>query len=68
MAVARMKTALDQLSDDQRAVVVMVSLEGMSYAAAAEALGIPIGTVMSRLARARAALATAVYGEAKHTP
>jgi len=68
MAVARMKTALNQLSDDQRAVVVMVSLEGMSYAAAAEALGIPIGTVMSRLARARATLATAVYGEAKHIP
>jgi len=68
MAVSRMSVALNQLSDDQRAVVVMVSLEGMSYAAAAEALGIPIGTVMSRLARARAALASAVYGEAKNTP
>jgi RNA polymerase sigma-70 factor (ECF subfamily) len=33
-------------------------LEGMSYAEAAEAIGIPIGTLMSRLGRARAALRT----------
>lgn len=65
MALAKMKTALDRLPDDQRAVLIMVGIEGMSYAATAETLGIPIGTVMSRLSRARAALALAVYGEAK---
>lgn len=64
MALAKMKTAIAQLPEEQRAVVVLVSLEGQSYAATAETLSIPIGTVMSRLARARAALAAAVYGEA----
>jgi RNA polymerase sigma-70 factor, ECF subfamily len=65
MALAKMKSALATLPEEQRAVLVMVGLEGVSYAAAAETLGIPIGTVMSRLARGRAALAMAVYGEAK---
>jgi RNA polymerase sigma-70 factor (ECF subfamily) len=45
--------ALAQLSEDQRAVVLLVSVEDLSYADAARALGVPIGTVMSRLSRAR---------------
>jgi RNA polymerase sigma-70 factor (ECF subfamily) len=45
------------LPEPQRAVVTAVDLVGLSYAEAAEALGVPIGTVMSRLSRARSALA-----------
>jgi RNA polymerase sigma-70 factor (ECF subfamily) len=45
--------ALDVLPDEQRSVLLLVSVEDLSYAEAAKVLGIPIGTVMSRLARAR---------------
>jgi len=45
--------ALDLLPEDQRAVLLLVSVEDMSYADAAKTLDIPIGTVMSRLSRAR---------------
>jgi RNA polymerase sigma-70 factor, ECF subfamily len=45
--------ALDQLPDQQREILVLVSLEEMSYREAAEIVGVPIGTVMSRLSRAR---------------
>jgi RNA polymerase sigma factor (sigma-70 family) len=48
--------AVGQLPDDQRSVLLLVSLEDVSYAEAARVLDIPIGTVMSRLARARARL------------
>ena len=48
--------ALDQLSADQRSVLLLVSVEDLSYAEAARVLGVPIGTVMSRLSRAREAL------------
>lgn len=45
--------ALAKLPDEQRQVVLLVGLEEMSYAEAAGVLGIPIGTVMSRLSRGR---------------
>lgn len=45
------------LPDDQREVMLLVCVEEFTYAEAAEIAGIPIGTVMSRLARARAKLA-----------
>lgn len=45
--------ALSQLPEDQRSVLLLVSVEDLSYAQVAEVLGIPIGTVMSRLSRAR---------------
>src|ERR1700686_3653589 len=48
--------AVGQLPDDQRSVLLLVSIEDVSYAEAARILNIPIGTVMSRLARARAQL------------
>jgi RNA polymerase sigma-70 factor (ECF subfamily) len=48
--------ALGLLSAGQRAVVLLVGLEGMSYGEAAKILGVPIGTVRSRLGRAREAL------------
>lgn len=48
--------AIGSLPDDQRAVMALVVIDGQSYREAAEALGIPVGTVMSRLARGRAAV------------
>jgi RNA polymerase sigma-70 factor, ECF subfamily len=44
---------LQSLSEEQRQVLLLVGLEGMSYAETADLLDIPIGTVMSRLARGR---------------
>ena len=46
--------ALATLVEDQRAALLLVVLEGLSYREVAEVQGVPIGTVMSRLARARA--------------
>jgi len=48
--------AFAHLSAEQRALLMLVSVEGLGYREAADALGIPIGTVMSRLSRARRAL------------
>ncbi len=48
--------AFADLSPEQRAVLHLIVVEGLSYQEAGEALGVPIGTIMSRLSRARAAL------------
>lgn len=58
--------AIADLPDDQREVLLLVCVEELPYREAAEVLGIPIGTVMSRLARARIALAeaTGIKGDA----
>ncbi len=53
LAVADLQAALDRLVPEQREIVLLVALEDMSYADIARTLGIPIGTVMSRLARGR---------------
>jgi len=53
LTLTRVLAAMDTLPDDQRAVIVAVCVEGLSYRDTAELLGIPIGTVMSRLFRAR---------------
>jgi RNA polymerase sigma-70 factor (ECF subfamily) len=45
--------AMEQLPDEQRLVLALVSVDGLSYEEAAAVLEVPIGTVMSRLARAR---------------
>jgi len=50
------RKAVDRLNDDQRAVIGLVLVEGLPYKDAADVLGIPIGTLTSRLARAREAL------------
>ncbi len=50
---AALEACLQALPPDFRAVVVLVDVEGLDYAAAAQALAVPVGTVKSRLARAR---------------
>lgn len=49
--------ALAKLPEDQRSVLLLVSVEDLSYSEAAAVLGVPVGTVMSRLSRARHRLA-----------
>lgn len=56
IALSEMSRAIDRLPDDQREALLLVVLEGMSYHEAAGVLGIPDGTLMSRLSRARAGL------------
>jgi RNA polymerase sigma factor (sigma-70 family) len=51
--VARVRAALEQLPVDYREVLVLREIEGLSYKEIAGVLRVPIGTVMSRLARAR---------------
>lgn len=55
--------ALATLQDDQRAVLLLVVLEGLSYRDVADIQGVPIGTVMSRLARARAQVRAVLEGQ-----
>jgi RNA polymerase sigma-70 factor (ECF subfamily) len=56
--------AIARLPDEQRAVLLLVTLEEMSYDQVARALDIPIGTVMSRLSRAREKLRAMMLGQA----
>src|SRR6266404_734076 len=55
--------ALATLVEEQRAVLLLVMLEGLSYREVADIQGVPIGTVMSRLARARAHVKASLEGE-----
>ena len=55
--------ALSAISPDQREVVLLIALEDMTYAEVGRALGIPIGTVMSRLSRGREKLRRLMEGE-----
>ena len=57
--------SVGQLPEDQRSVLLLVSVEDVSYAEVARILDIPIGTVMSRLARARARLLTLLEEQRK---
>jgi RNA polymerase sigma-70 factor (ECF subfamily) len=62
LEVMDLEAALRQLPDDQREVLLLVALEEMSYDEIAVALGIPIGTVMSRLSRGRERLRQIMEG------
>jgi RNA polymerase sigma-70 factor (ECF subfamily) len=53
MAARLIAQALQQLTEDQRAAILLVGLEELSYAEAARVLGVPQGTLMSRLHRGR---------------
>ncbi|WP_240002481.1 sigma-70 family RNA polymerase sigma factor [Oleisolibacter albus] len=64
IALRDMARALSVLPLEQRQVVLLVGLEGLPYQDVAAVLGIPIGTVMSRLSRGREALRRHLAGEA----
>ena len=59
-----LQRCLLRLPDEQRAVLLLVSLEDLSYAEVAKITGVPVGTVMSRLSRARARLRELMDGPA----
>ena len=63
LLVRDLDRAIARLPADQRAVLLLVTLEEMSYEEVARTLGIPIGTVMSRLSRAREKLRALMLGE-----
>ncbi|MEW6340689.1 MAG: RNA polymerase sigma factor [Paraburkholderia sp.] len=56
-------SAVQRLPEAQRAVMLLVGVEGLSYSEAAEVLNVPIGTVMSRLSRARQAIGALFSGQ-----
>ncbi|MEV0903076.1 RNA polymerase sigma factor [Actinoplanes sp. NPDC049802] len=56
--LAAVRQALDRLRPAERDVLILCAWQGLGYAAAAVALGVPVGTVRSRLSRARARLET----------
>ena len=63
LLVRDLDRAITRLPAEQRAVLLLVTLEEMSYEQVAGALGIPIGTVMSRLSRARDKLRAMMLGQ-----
>jgi len=64
---ARVRKAIARLPLGQRQVLTLVDLEGLSYAEVGEALAVPLGTVMSRLCRARQALRAPLLAYAPET-
>jgi RNA polymerase sigma-70 factor (ECF subfamily) len=60
--------AMASLSIEHRQILVLAGVEQLSYQEIAEELSVPLGTVMSRLARARAALRAALEPEARAVP
>ncbi|WP_407649151.1 sigma-70 family RNA polymerase sigma factor [Devosia algicola] len=54
--LAELARAIETLPSEQKEALLLIALEGFSYGEAAQILGIPQGTLMSRLGRARAAL------------
>ncbi|WP_110657563.1 RNA polymerase sigma factor [Salinicola halimionae] len=60
--------AFDRLSPEHRALLMLVSVEGLSYREVSETLDIPIGTVMSRLSRARRSLRDLDEGTSREKP
>jgi RNA polymerase sigma-70 factor (ECF subfamily) len=63
VVVRDLTKALKQLPSEQVEVLVLVALEGMAYREVAQVLDIPLGTVMSRLSRARQSLRRYLDGE-----
>ena len=52
-AIATVSNAMEQLPTEQRLALTLVAIEGKTYSEAAEILDVPVGTIMSRIARAR---------------
>ncbi|MEA2743420.1 MAG: hypothetical protein QOG25_1791 [Acetobacteraceae bacterium] len=59
--------ALDALPEEQRSLLLLIAVEDFSYQEAATLFGVPTGTIMSRLNRARANLRKAIEGSARMT-
>jgi RNA polymerase sigma-70 factor (ECF subfamily) len=64
LALRDLMAGLEGLPDEQRALVLLVGVEDLSYEEAARVTGVPLGTVMSRLSRARERLRRHLEGEA----
>ena len=56
LALAEVRRAVERLPPEQRTTLMLVTVDGLSYKEAAEVTQVPVGTIMSRLARARVAL------------
>lgn len=63
LSLENINIALEQLAESHREILILREMEDMPYSEIATVLGIPVGTVMSRLARARAALALSLEKE-----
>ncbi len=62
LTLTRVRQIVARLPEEQRAVLLLVCVEGLSYRETSQALGIPAGTVMSRLSRARATVQRILHG------
>jgi RNA polymerase sigma-70 factor (ECF subfamily) len=62
------QNCLDRLSDEFRTIVILIDIQGMDYSEAAEVAGTPLGTVKSRLARARSGLRDCLRGAGELLP
>lgn len=68
LEIRDLDTALQALPEEQRAVVLLIGLEQMTYEEAARVLAVPIGTVMSRLSRGRERLRRLLQGMPESNP
>lgn len=68
LALRDLDRALARLPDEQRAVLLLISLEEFSYEETSRILGVPVGTVMSRLSRARERLRIILAEDAAAAP
>lgn len=64
LALREVQSAIATLPPEQRLTLLLVTVEGLSYKEAAEVAAVPVGTIMSRLARARVALLAKLGGDA----
>jgi RNA polymerase sigma-70 factor (ECF subfamily) len=67
LEVRDVAACLAQIPLEQREVLLLISLEDLSYAEASQVLNVPVGTIMSRLARGRARLRALLDGSASAT-
>jgi RNA polymerase sigma factor (sigma-70 family) len=68
ITMGRVYEAMQRLPEEQREAIALVLVEGLGYAEAADVLGIPVGTLTSRLLRGRAALARMLAGKEGEEP
>jgi RNA polymerase sigma-70 factor (ECF subfamily) len=66
-AISDFEQSLNQLTFEHREALLLVGLEQLSYKEASKVVGVPVGTIMSRLSRAREQLRKSLYGEPQAT-